>query len=78
METLQDILTRVAPFADRVEGDTVQFMANDTLVVAFEIRQTGHGWTLIPHPKCWTPSTGKGKAAMVRAKAFVRRFKEGA
>lgn len=75
--TLQEILTKVAPFADRVEGDTVQFVANDNMVVvAFEIRQTDTGWVLIPRPKDWVHSEGPGKEAMVRAKTFVRRFKE--
>lgn len=77
METLDQIITKVAPFADSVEGDKIQFLAEGKVVVSFQICQNDNGYTLRPSSlDGYVNSTGPRHDAMVRAKAFCKAFRE--
>lgn len=77
MGTLQQIITKVAPFADRVEGGVVQFLANETIVVSFKLCNATGQWQLVPSMSSWVRSSDTfEKAAVFRAQDFCRRFQE--
>jgi hypothetical protein len=76
METLDQIITKVSPFADSVEGDKIQFLAEGKVVVSFQICQNDNGWRLKPNMTGYVDSFGPSRDAMVRAKLFCKAFKE--
>lgn len=74
METLDQIITKVSPFADRVEGDKFMFVAEGKVILTFTLVNT-RGWTLVPSLETrWVHSEGPERDAILRAKRFSQRF----